>query len=187
MQEEFAALGVSFKDRGRMTDEQLEIVSRLWTQEHISFLGQFYNFQDVAFYPKPIQQPRIPIWVGGEGIHAHRRTAKYGDAWFPYFVEISPGELRAGYDNVQRLASEGGRDPEKILFTCCRQIEVTHQPVQQDERHLRGTPEQLVEALNAYREIGVKHLALQFMVPRWPDRVEQIERFAHEVMPHLKD
>jgi probable F420-dependent oxidoreductase len=187
MQEEFAALGVSFKDRGRMTDEQLEIVSRLWTEEHISFNGQFYNFQDVAFYPKPIQQPRIPIWVGGEGVHAHRRTAKYGDAWFPYFVEISPGELRAGYDNVQHLASEAGRDAEQILFTCCRQIEVTRQSVQQDERHLRGTPEQLVEALKAYHEIGVNHLALQFMVPRWPDRVEQIARFAREVMPHLRD
>ncbi len=187
MQEEFAALSVSFKDRGRMTDEQLEIVSHLWTEEHISFNGQFYNIQDVAFYPKPIQQPRIPIWVGGEGIYAHRRTAKYGDAWFPYFVAISPGELRAGYDNVQRLASEAGRDPEQILFTCCRQIEVTHQPVPQDERHLRGTPEQLVEALNAYREISVAHLALQFMVPRWPDRVEQIARFAREVMPQLRD
>ncbi len=187
MQEEFAALGIPFKDRGKMTDEQLEIISRLWTEEHISFNGQFYRFQDLAFYPKPIQQPRIPIWVGGEGIHAQRRTAKYGDAWFPYYIEITPAELRAGYDNVLRMASEAGRDPEQILFTCCRQVEVTRQPVPQDERYLRGTPEQLVEALSAYREIGVDHLALQFIVPRWPDRKEQIERFAREVMPHLRD
>ncbi len=185
MQEEFAALGIPFKDRGKMTDEQLEIISRLWSEEHISFNGQFYRFQDLAFYPKPIQQPRIPIWVGGEGIHAQRRAARYGDAWFPYFIEITPAELRAGYDNVLRLASEAGRDPEQILFTCCRQVEVTRQPVPQDERYLRGTPEQLVEALRAYREIGVDHLALQFIVPRWPDRKEQIERFAREVIPHL--
>jgi probable F420-dependent oxidoreductase len=187
MQEEFAALGIPFKDRGKMTDEQLEIISRLWKEEHISFNGQFYRFQDLAFYPKPIQQPRIPIWVGGEGIHAQRRTAKYGDAWFPYYIEITPAELRTGYDNVLSLASEAGRDPEQILFTCCRQVEVTHQPAPQDERYLRGTPEQLVEALRAYAEIGVDHLALQFIVPRWPDRKEQIERFAHEVMPHLRD
>ncbi len=187
MQEEFAALGIPFKDRGKMTDEQLEIISRLWSEEHISFNGQFYRFKDLAFYPKPIQQPRIPIWVGGEGIHAQRRAARYGDAWFPYFIEITPAELRAGYDNVLRLASEAGRDPEQILFTCCRQVEVTRQPVPQDERYLRGTPEQLVNALRAYREIGVDHLALQFIVPRWPDRKEQIERFAHEVMPHLRD
>ncbi|HET8852455.1 MAG TPA: LLM class F420-dependent oxidoreductase [Ktedonobacteraceae bacterium] len=187
MEEEFAALGVPFKDRGRMTDEQLQIISRLWTQEHIDFNGLFYRFQDIAFYPKPIQKPRIPIWVGGEGVAAQRRTAKYGDAWFPYYVEITPAELRAGYDNVLRLAAEAGRDPSQVRFTCCSQIEVTRTPVPQDERHLRGTPEQLVEALQAYRAIGVDHIALQFMVPRWPDRMEQIERFAREAMPHLRD
>ena len=184
MEEEFAALGVPFKERGRMTDEQLEILSRLWTEEHIDFEGQYYHLGDLAFYPKPA--PRIPIWVGGEGSAAQKRTARYGDAWFPYFVEITPAELRAGYDNVLRLAAEAGRESEKIQLTCCRPIEVTKQAVLQDDRRLRGTPEQLVEALRAYRAIGVEHLALQFMAPRWPDRVEQIEQFAREVMPHVR-
>lgn len=187
MEEEFEALGIPFKDRGKMTDEQLEILKSLWTEEHISFNGQFYRFQNLAFYPKPIQQPRIPIWVGGEGIAAQRRAARYGDAWFPYFIEITPAELRAGYDNVLRMAAEFGRSPGQVSFTCCRQIDVTRDPVPQDERFLRGTPEQLVEALRPYRDIGVEHLALQFIVPRWPDRVEQIERFTREVMPHLRD
>ncbi len=187
MEEEFEALGVSFKDRGRMTDEQLQILSSLWTEEHISYNGQFYRFQDLAFYPKPVQQPRIPIWVGGEGSAAQRRTAKYGDAWFPYYVAITPAELRAGYENTLRLAAEAGRDPAQVKLTCCLGIEVTREPVPQDESRLRGSPEQLVEALRAYRDIGVEHIALQFIVPRWPDRVEQIERFAQEVMPHLRD
>ena len=185
MEEEFAALGVPFKERGKMTDEQLEIISKLWSEEHVSFNGKFYRFQDVAFYPKPIQ--RIPIWVGGEGLAAQRRAARYGDAWFPYYVTIPPKELRAEYDNVRRMAAEFGRDPDEVKFTCCYQIEVMHEPVPQDETRLRGTPEQLVEALQEYREIGVEHLALQFMVPRWPERVEQIERFAREVMPHFQE
>lgn len=185
MEEEFAALGIPFKERGRMVDEQLEIVSRLWSEEHISYQGRFYQIEDVAFYPKPIQQPRIPIWVGGEGAQAQRRAAKYGDAWFPYFVTITPGELQAGYANVSRLAAEAGRDPAQVRLTCCRPIEVTRDPVPQDDSTLRGTPEQLVEALQVYQQIGVDHLALQFMVPRWPERVEQIERFAREVMPHF--
>src|SRR6266571_6771441 len=187
MGEEFEALGVSFKDRGRMTDEQLQILSSLWAEEHISYNGQFYRFQDLAFYPKPVQQPRIPIWVGGEGSAAQRRTAKYGDAWFPYYVTITPAELRAGYENTLRLTVEAGRDPAQVKLTCCRSIEVMREPVPQDESRLRGSPEQLVEALRAYRDIGVGHLALQFTVPRWPDRVEQIERFAQEVMPHVRD
>jgi len=187
MEEEFAAQGISFKDRGRMTDEQLQIISKLWTEQHTSYEGAFYRFQDLAFYPKPLQKPRIPIWVGGEGIHAQRRTAKYGDAWFPYFVEITPRELKSGFDNVLKLTTEAGRDPDQLRLPCCRPIEGMRGPIPQDENRLRGNPEQLVEALRTYREIGVDHLALQFMAPRWPERVEQIERFAREVMPHFRD
>ncbi len=184
MEEEFAALGVPFKERGKMTDEQLEIVEKLWSEEHISYEGQFYSIQDVAFYPKPMQ--RIPIWIGGEGMAAMRRTAKYGDAWFPYYIDITATQLRERFDTIRRMAAEAGRDPDQIQLACCRAIEVTRDAVPQEETRLRGTPEQLIEALNAYREAGVDHIALQFMVPRWPDRVEQIERFASEVMPHVR-
>ncbi len=186
MEEEFAALGVPFKERGKMTDEQLEIIAKLWSEEHINYQGQFYSVQDVAFYPKPIQQPRIPIWIGGESMAAMRRTAKYGDAWFPYYIDITAAQLRERFETIRRMAAEAGRNPDQIQLTCCRAIEVTREAVPQDEQRLRGTPEQLVEALSAYRDAGVDHIALQFMVPRWPDRVEQIERFATEVMPHVR-
>jgi probable F420-dependent oxidoreductase len=184
MEEEFAALGVPFKDRGRMTDEQLEILAKLWRDEHITYQGRHYTLTDIAFFPKPTDRP-IPIWVGGEGAAAQRRTARHGGAWFPYFVEVTPAELRAGYDNTLRQAEALGRDPSQIQLACCRPIEVTSVPVPQDERRLCGTPAQLVEALAAYRAIGVAHLALQFMVPRWPDRMEQIARFA-EVLPDVR-
>jgi probable F420-dependent oxidoreductase len=185
MEEEFAALGLPFQERGRMTDEQLEILAQLWRDEHISYQGRHYTLSGVAFYPKPTDR-RIPIWVGGEGVAAHRRTARFGDAWFPYFVEITPADLRTGYDNTLRQAEALGRDPGLIQLACCRPIEVTREPVPQDARHLRGAPEQLVEALDAYRAIGVAHLALQFMVPRWPDRMEQIARFAADVLPQVR-
>lgn len=187
MEEEFTALGVPFKDRGKMTDEQLQVIQEIWSREHASFSGQFYEFQDLAFFPKPMQQPRIPIWVGGEGAAAHRRAARYGDAWFPYFVDVTPAELELGYREVRRGAEALGRNPDQVLLACCRPIEVTPHPVPQNERLLCGSPEQLVEALKAYQAIGVKHLALQFMTPRWPDRVLQIARFAEEVMPQLRD
>lgn len=134
-----------------------------------------------------MQRPRIPIWVGGEGPRAQRRAARYGDAWFPYFVRITPRELAARFDNVRRWAREAGRDPEPIRLSCCLPIELTPVPVPQQEDHLRGSPEQLTVALRTYGKIGVEHIALQFMVPRWPERREQIERFAQEVMPALSN
>ncbi len=186
MKEEFEALGVSFQERGAITDEQIQLVKHLWNSERSNFEGRYYRFEEVAFYPKPFQKPRIPIWVGGEGVRAQRRVASYGDAWFPYFVKITPQELAARFDNIKRWAVEAGREPDQILFACCLPIELSRKPVPQEEGCLKGSPEQVIEALQAYRNIGVVHIALQFMVPRWPERQEQIELFAQEVMPALK-
>jgi alkanesulfonate monooxygenase SsuD/methylene tetrahydromethanopterin reductase-like flavin-dependent oxidoreductase (luciferase family) len=185
MVEEFDALGASFKERGAVADEQLEILSRLWGDEKPGFEGRYYRFREVGFSPKPLQQPRIPIWVGGEGSRAQQRAARYGDAWFPYFVRMTPRELATRFDHVRRWAREAGRDPEGIRLSCCLPIELTPEPVPQEHDRLMGSPEQLTVALRAYGKIGVEHVALQFMVSRWPERREQIERFAREVMPAI--
>jgi len=186
MVEEFEALGASFQERGALSDEQLQIMNLLWDEEKPRFEGRYYRFGEVGFYPKPFQKPRLPVWVGGEGSRAQRRAASYGDAWFPYFVRITPQELATRFDNVRRLAAVAGRDSGEIHLNCCRPIELTDHPVPQEEKKLKGTPEQLVEALRAYEDIGVEHLALQFMVARWPNRLQQIERFAREVIPKLQ-
>jgi len=186
MREEFAALGVPFKKRGALSDEQLNMIGPLWREERVSFHGDHYSFHDVAFYPKPYQRPRIPIWVGGEGVQAQRRAALYGDAWFPYFVRITPKELAARFDNVRRIAAEEGREPDQLRLACCLPIELRRDSIPQEQDRLRGSPGQLIGALEAYGKIGVEHLALQFTAPRWPDRLEQIERFAQEIMPSLQ-
>ena len=186
MIKEFEALGASFKERGDLSDEQLKLIKVLWEEEKVRFEGRHYGFGEIAFYPKPRQKPRIPIWVGGEGVRAQRRAAAYGDAWFPYFVRITPQELARRFENVRRWAAEAGREPNQIRFACCLPIEVSTQPVAQEEDRLRGNPEQLAEALRAFRKIGVEHIALQFMMPHWPERQAQIERFAREVMPEFQ-
>jgi len=182
MREEFAAQNVPFEARGRMTDEQLEILGKLWSEESISFEGEHYRFHDLSFVPKR----KLPIWVGGEGKAARRRTARYGDAWFPYYVRITPEELRARHEEVRAMARELGRDPDAVALTACAAVQLTPDTVRQEPDRLRGTPEQVVEAIQAYERAGVEHLALQFMVPKWPERKEQIARFAEEALPALR-
>ncbi len=186
MREEFEALQLPFEERGRVSDEQLEILHRLFHQERPSFEGRHYRFGEVAFFPKPLRPGGIPIWVGGEGRPARRRAGRYGDAWFPYPVLITAEELREQQQEVRRFAEEAGRDPDAVQLTLCRPIEVTEEPVEQDPRRLRGTPAQLVDALRAFAELGVHHLALQFTVPRWPERRQQIQRFGEEALPALR-
>jgi probable F420-dependent oxidoreductase len=186
MEEEFAAMNAPFKARGKVSDEQLELLQKLWSEEHISFTGEFYNVADIAFSPKPYQKPRIPIWVGGEGKFAQRRAGKYGDAWFPYFVRITPNELAARFENVRNEADKAGRNPDDLKLACCLPVELTPKDVPQERDYLKGSIEQVSEALRKFIDIGVIHIGLQFMMPHYPERVEQIERFAKEALPALK-
>jgi len=187
MAEEFEALGAPFRERGAVADEQLEVFTRLWGEERPSFEGRYYRFHDVGFSPKPFHGPRLPVWVGGEGLRAQRRAARHGDAWFPYFVRITPPDLQARFDHVRRWAVEARRDPDHIVLACCLPIELRPKPVPQEADRLIGSPEQVVAALRAFEKIGVQHIALQFMVPHWPERQEQIERFARDVLPAFRE
>ncbi len=94
--------------------------------------------------------------------------------------------MAAGYTNVRRFADEAGRDPAAVGLDCCLPVEVTDHPVAQEPDKLRGSPEQLVEALTRFAGVGVGHIGLQFMAPRYPDRMEQIQRFAEEALPHVE-
>ena len=186
MEEEFVAMGAPFDERGKVSDEQLTLLKQLWTEEHITFHSKYYQIDNIAFSPKPFQKPRIPIWVGGEGKPAQRRAGVYGDAWFPYFVRITPKELAKRFDNVRVEARMAGRDADEIIFACCLPIELTPDDVPQEEDYLKGSIAQVTQALRKFQAVGVAHIGLQFMIPHWPQRQEQIERFAKEVLPGLK-
>jgi hypothetical protein len=162
------------------------MLKQLWTEEHISFHGTYYKVNDIAFNPKPYQKPRLPIWVGGEGKYAQRRAGRYGDAWFPYFVKTTPQELEAGFDNVRAEAKNAGRDPETVELACCLPVELTPTAGPQITDYLKGSIEQVSERVKQFIDIGVVHMGLQFMVPHYPERQEQIERFAKDALPDLK-
>jgi probable F420-dependent oxidoreductase len=184
MREEFDALGADFENRGRVGDEHLEIWNVLRRDEHCSFDGRFHGFRDIGFLPKAYGEP-IPVWVGGEGRPARRRAGRYGDAWFPYFVRIAPDELRGRFEEVRAFAQDAGRQPDVVSLNCCLPVEVTDEPVAQEPDALKGTPEQLADALARFEAAGVETVALQFMAPRYPERLEQIERFATEALPQF--
>jgi probable F420-dependent oxidoreductase len=186
MEEEFAAMNAPFKERGTISDEQLALLKQLWTEEHITFRGKYYNVDDIAFNPKPFQKPRVPIWVGGEGKYAQRRAARYGDAWFPYFVRITPVELAARFQYVREIAREAGRSPDELTLACCLPIELTPKDAHQEEDYLKGSIEQVSDRLKMFQKAGVTHIGLQFMIPHYPERQEQIERFAKEALPGLR-
>ena len=105
---EFEAMGVPIKERGARTNEGLALLKRLWTEEHITHAGRFYQLDDVTLKPPPIQKPHPPIWVAGRREGAMRRAARYGDGWLPYFY--SPERYRDSVSRITEIAQEEGRD-----------------------------------------------------------------------------
>jgi probable F420-dependent oxidoreductase len=110
---EFDASGVPFKERGRRTDEAIRVMRLLWTEDEVSYQGEFFKLDRVTIFPKPWQTPP-PIWIGGKSEAAQRRTARLGDGWIPSF--ITPEEFRVGVSKVQELAAAEKREVPEDHF-----------------------------------------------------------------------
>jgi probable F420-dependent oxidoreductase len=103
---EFEGLGEDFKTRGIRMSEQIALLRRLWTEPVVEFTGAFHRFDRLALNPRPAAP--IPIWCGGVSEPAYRRAAKLADGF------IFGGDLArvtAGWQTIQRLLEEEGRDP----------------------------------------------------------------------------
>ena len=122
MKEEFALLDAPFEERGKVTDEYLAAFRELWTKDAPAYRGKHVSFSDVLFYPKPVQKPHPPIWVGGESPGALRRAIKFGDAWYPGNnsqtkpLDTAP-RLAAGIADVKRMCEAAKRDPASLGVT----------------------------------------------------------------------
>jgi probable F420-dependent oxidoreductase len=112
LREEFDLLGVPFHERGARTDEYLAALRALWTEERVTFRGRFVRLEEAAFFPKPIQKPHPPIWIGGASAAAFRRIAHLGDGWLA--VPRSPADLADDVAAIRREAEAAGRDPLRI-------------------------------------------------------------------------
>src|SRR3970040_304736 len=79
---EYEALGENFQDRGRRSEEQIEVLRALWTKELVTFEGRWHKITDAGLNPLPVQRP-IPIWFGGGAEPVIRRIGRLGDGWMP--------------------------------------------------------------------------------------------------------
>ena len=205
---EFEAMGLDIHQRGKMSDEKLGLLRRLLSEEQVSHHGRYHRIENVTIGPRPVQQPHPPIWLGpvwrdGFAEGALRRTGRYGDGFLPTLVP-SAG-YRASQRKIRAYAEKYGRDPDSIEWGLLLWIslddnrdrawetmaaESFHRRgadrAKRGEANAVGTPEDCVEAIQEYLEVGVTHFVLNAGTP--PDGiVEQYERFAREVMPKVKD
>lgn len=108
---EYEALGESFSNRGKRSEEQVEVMRKLWTERSVTFNGKYHTVTGAGLAPLPTQRP-IPVWFGAASDRAYERAGRLGDGWFP-MVGPGPG-LDYALEQVNRAAEAAGRDPKGL-------------------------------------------------------------------------
>ena len=108
---EYEALGMDFHTRGRVIEEQIEVLRLLWSKEIVSYRGHFHTIVEAGLNPLPTRRA-IPIWLGGSSEKALRRVARVADGWMPLG---EPDEsMRVTLAHLRTWTTEAGRDPATL-------------------------------------------------------------------------
>jgi probable F420-dependent oxidoreductase len=107
LEPEFRALGARFEERGALTDESIDVLRALWTQDKPSFQGRFYRFAGIDAHPRPVQKPHPPIVVGGVSRAGARRAAMRGNGWYGFLTNPEVTERVLAW--IRRAVADGLR------------------------------------------------------------------------------
>src|SRR5262245_32528607 len=164
---EFQALGAPFADRGRRTDEYIEAILALWTQEKPEYKGEYVAFGGIQAQPRPVQKPHPPVIVGGMSPSGLRRAARYGNGWYGFALDLDATKravegLRAAEQRFDRSPSLG-------------RLEITVTPPGRIDR----------EAAHGYAALGVDRLVLLGRGRNADEAIAAIEQAERELVRPL--
>ena len=200
---DFEVCNVSLKERGARCDENLDVMTKLWSGVSVSHDGRFYRFNNMTMEPAPVQKPHPPIWVGGVVDAVLRRTARICDGFLP--LSITAQEYVRMWDKIQSYGDEYGRDTSKItkamlmfynladgreegrrigedVINRRRGFDVSFPS---DDRYAFGTVKDCVGAIENFVKVGVTHFVFCPIAPV-QEIMGQVERLGKEILPHFK-
>jgi probable F420-dependent oxidoreductase len=194
---EFTSCGVDPRHRGARTNEAMQILRRLWTEDGVTFQGRHFQLEEVTLYPKPLRP--VPMFVGGRSEAALARAGRYGDGYTGIWLSVD--RLRQAQERIAEAATGARRDPAAIelgmqFWTCvagskdearsrvAAAMQATYRiPFERFERYTPfGTAREVAEAIAPYVEAGARHINL---IPTQKTPEENVER-AMEVREALR-
>jgi len=178
--------------------EAVEIIRKLWTENHVSYEGKYFQLKDATLEPKPFQKPHPPVWIGGNSISIRKVIAEVGDGWIP--VLPTPRQLDDGVLQIKEKMRHIGREPERLQVAYggsgCALIagneekvkELAEPLIRSMGKHessscLIGTPEQCIQKIEQYRKAGAQKIVAGFY--DFPS-LKSLKLFAKTVIPHFK-
>ena len=177
---EFEACGVPVAERGARTDEALEVLQRLFTEDDVAFAGRYTSLPGVTLNPKPVQKPQPPVWISGRSKAAMRRCARFGDGWLPYmytpemladslrgvdeFIEHERSPVRPGVFLFFAVHEDRAQAREMAAERLSRQYNQDFSRLV-DRYAVAGNPEDCIARLRQYIEAGARTLVLSSACP----------------------
>ena len=162
LREETQIMGGDYEHRWGQTREAVLAMKELWTKDEAEFHGKYYDFPPVISFPKQLQQPPPPIYVGAMTAgNVFRRVMTYGNGWMPWLY--TPEQIRDGRAMLDKLAPEFGRDP--------RSIEVVAAPVEAEPAVIRQ-----------YEDAGADGIVVFIMPAAEPEMLAELEQIAAKVI-----
>ncbi|MPZ50488.1 MAG: TIGR03619 family F420-dependent LLM class oxidoreductase [Dehalococcoidia bacterium] len=163
-EEEYRAVGMDMKTRGRRMEEQIHVLRAFWTQPVVTYKGRWHNIEGLGVNPLPPQRP-IPIWVGGSSDAALKRIAKLADGWIPGGFSVEA--VAPAIEQFNGYLKDAGRKPGDVA-------------IQARLRILTGTPESWLQARDGYEAAGATHLGIIINAPEYTSidqHIKQIRGF----------
>lgn len=193
---EFEAVNPSFKTghRGKILDEQIEIMHSLFTQDDATYKGEYFQIDGLSFYPKPIQTP-LPIYFTGSSIKTMERVAKWGQG---ILLKPNVTEIRDAIESLKVVLENSGRDFSEIDIALSSTMTVarTHEEalsllnnarVSYRKDHIVGSPNEVIEQIQKLKEAGLTHFTAQrFGASDYSQLREQVQMIAEEILPAFK-
>jgi probable F420-dependent oxidoreductase len=198
---EYDAVGIS-GNRGPRTDEYIEAILEIWQNPSATFKGKYTSFEDIEVFPKPLQKPHPPIYIGGRSEFAIQRTVKYGDGWNP--SQPSAPQLQEGIARIQSLCAEAGRAPVEnfginipsVIAATDEEADAIARPTvgpmfpgetEYRERTIVGSPDTFIKRVQEFKDAGANYVELKPLYPSMDQFMEQLRLIRDEVMPAVAD
>ena len=195
---DYVATATPTRGRGQRAAEGLEILSRLWSEESVTFAGEHYQLEDASIAPRPVQQP-LPLWVGGSAEQAVQRTARWGTGWQAGLetpAEVAPviAAIKAALPAHGRRIDEdhygagfGFRFGSAEEPAIARYRELLQKRLGKDPDGLMavGDAADILALVDAFRDVGVHKFILRPIASDGADYIAQTRRLIDEVLPAI--
>jgi probable F420-dependent oxidoreductase len=167
--DEYVVSNVPFEHRAARADEFVQALTRIWTEDVVEFKGRYYNIPASKIGPKPVQKPRIPVYLGGFSPNTLSRIAEYADGWLPA-AGGSLEYLANGIKTLNEKEKKENKHLEIIALTFPEIITNSHKENGVRRAPLNGTIDDVGSDIRRIKEIGVNHVIFGLTEPD-PDRV----------------